>query len=197
MARSGSLAALEQRLAAQRREDDRLSRERRQREREQDKVRQQEHLEAWQREAEDKTAALQERMKALDEVLISVLPLQPLGFDHGRRGRQAVARPEDPDAQAVRRRRLRVGLIGRPGRGAETVQRPRMRGGQRRHGAEQGPGSLSVQVMPLAVARQRRRDSQAKVGVMDLALDRLERHIHVCNQPAHPHGQPGALDRQP
>ena len=116
---------------------------------------------------------------------------------HGRRGRQAVACPEDPDAQAVRRRRLRVGLIGRPGRGAETVQRPRMRGGQRRHGAEQGSGSLSVQVVPLAVARYRRRGSQAKVGAMDLALDRLERHIHLCNQPAHPHGQPGALDRQP
>ena len=81
MARSGSLAAWEQRLAAQRREDDRLARERRQREREQDRVRQQEHLEAQQQAAEDSTAAVEERMKALDEVLASVLPLQPLSFD--------------------------------------------------------------------------------------------------------------------
>jgi restriction system protein len=81
MARSGSLAALEQRLAAQRREDDRLARERRQRDKEQERVRQQEHLEAQQRAAEEKTAALQERMKALDEVLTSVLPLRPLSFD--------------------------------------------------------------------------------------------------------------------
>ena len=91
MARSGSLAALEQRLAAQRREDDRLARERRQREREQDKGRQQEHLEAQQREAEDKTAALQERMKALDEILTSVLPLRPLSFD------RLMAAPRTPE----------------------------------------------------------------------------------------------------
>jgi len=81
MARSGNLAALEQRLAAQRREDDRLARERRQREKDEERVRQQEHLESVQREAEERTAALQERMKALDEVLTSVLPLRPLSFD--------------------------------------------------------------------------------------------------------------------
>lgn len=81
MARSGSLAAWEQRLAAQRREDDRLARERRQRDREQERAGQQEHLEAQQHAAEDKTAAVQERMKALDEVLASVLPVQPLSFD--------------------------------------------------------------------------------------------------------------------
>jgi restriction system protein len=46
MARSGSLAAWEQRLAAQRREEDRLARERRQREKDQERVRQQEHLES-------------------------------------------------------------------------------------------------------------------------------------------------------
>ena len=116
---------------------------------------------------------------------------------HGRRGRQVLAHPEHPDAQAVRRRRLRVGLIGRPGRGAEAVQRPRMRGGQRGHGAEQGPGGLPVQVMPLAVARRPGQGGQPKVGVTDLALDHLERHIHRCDPPAHPHGQPVALDRQP
>jgi restriction system protein len=81
MARSGSLAALEQRLAAQRREDDRLARERQQRAGEQERLRQQEHRESQQQEADDKTAAVQERMKALDEVLTSVLSLPPLSFD--------------------------------------------------------------------------------------------------------------------
>ena len=81
MARSGSLAALEQRLAAQRREDDRLAREQRQRDKDAERVRQQEHLEAQQRAAEEQTAALQERIKALDELLTSVLALRPLSFD--------------------------------------------------------------------------------------------------------------------
>jgi restriction system protein len=81
MARTGSLAALEQRLAAQRREDDRQARERRQRDNEQEKLRQQEHHESQQQAADEKTAAAQERMKALDEVLTSVLPLRPLSFD--------------------------------------------------------------------------------------------------------------------
>ena len=81
MARSGSLAALEQRLAAQRREDDRLARERRQRERDSERVRQQEHLASRQREAEEQTAAVEERMTALGEVLTSVLPLRPLTFE--------------------------------------------------------------------------------------------------------------------
>ena len=81
MARSGSLAAWEQRLAAQQREDDRLARERRQRDRDQERARQQEHLEAQQQAAEDETAAVEERMKALDEVLASALPVQPLSFD--------------------------------------------------------------------------------------------------------------------
>ena len=81
MARSGSLAALEQRLAAQRREDDRLARERRQRDNEQERLRQQEHRESAQQAADEQTAAVQERMKALEEVLTSVLPLRPLTFD--------------------------------------------------------------------------------------------------------------------
>jgi restriction system protein len=91
MARSGSLAALEQRLAAQRRDDERLVRERRQRDKEQEKVRQQEHLESQQRAAEEKTAAVQQRMKVLDEVLTSVLPLRPLSFG------QLMAAPRTPD----------------------------------------------------------------------------------------------------
>jgi hypothetical protein len=81
MARSGSLAALEQRLAAQRREEDRLARERRQRERDQERVRQQEHLASRQQEAEEQTAAVEERMKALGEVLTGVLSQRPLTFE--------------------------------------------------------------------------------------------------------------------
>jgi hypothetical protein len=81
MARSGSLAQWEQRLAAQRREDDRLVRERRQREKDQERVRQQEHLESQQQAVEEQTAAVEERMKVLEEVLTSVLSLQPLSFD--------------------------------------------------------------------------------------------------------------------
>jgi hypothetical protein len=46
--------------------------------------------------------------------------------------------------------------------------------------------------MPLLESRRRGRLSQAKVGVMHLGLDRLDRHIHLCGQPAHPHGQPVA-----
>jgi restriction system protein len=91
MARSGSLAALEQRLAAQRRDDERLARERRQRDRDQERVRQQEHLESRQRAVEEKTAVVQERMKALEEVLTSVLPLRPLSFG------QLMATPRTPD----------------------------------------------------------------------------------------------------
>ena len=91
MARSGSLAAWEQRLAAQRREDDRLAREKRQRDREQERVRQQEHLESRQRTAEEQTAAAEERLTALGEVLTSVLPLRPLSFD------RLLAAPRVPD----------------------------------------------------------------------------------------------------
>ena len=91
MARSGSLAAWEQRLAAQRREDDRLARERRQQERDAERVRQQEHLESRQQEAEEKTAEAQARMKALGEVLTSVLPLRPLTFE------RLLATPRTPE----------------------------------------------------------------------------------------------------
>jgi restriction system protein len=91
MARSGSLAAWEQRLATQRREDDRQAREKRQRERDAERVRQQEHLTSRQQEAEDKTAEVQARMKALGEVLTSVLPLRPLTFE------RLLAAPKTPD----------------------------------------------------------------------------------------------------
>jgi restriction system protein len=81
MARSGSLAQWEQRLAAQRREDDRLARERGKRAKDQERIRQQEHLESQQRAAEEQTAAVEERMKALEDVLTSVLSVRPLSFD--------------------------------------------------------------------------------------------------------------------
>jgi restriction system protein len=91
MARSGSLATFEQRLANQRREDDRQAREKRQRERDAERVRQQELLASQQQQAEDKTAAVQARLKALGEVLTSVLPLRPLTFE------RLLAAPKTPD----------------------------------------------------------------------------------------------------
>jgi restriction system protein len=90
MGRSGSLAAWEQRLATQRREEDRLARERRQREKDQDRIHQQEHLADRQRAAERQTAEVEERMKALGEVLTSVLPLRPLTFE------RLLAAPREP-----------------------------------------------------------------------------------------------------
>jgi restriction system protein len=90
MARIGSLAAWEQRLAAQRRQEDQLARERRQREKDTERVRQQEHLAERQRVAEEQTAEVEERMKALGEVLTSVLPLRPLTFE------RLLAAPREP-----------------------------------------------------------------------------------------------------
>jgi restriction system protein len=81
MSRSGNLAEWERRLAAQHRDDERLTRERTRREKEQEKVRQQEHLESQQRTADEQAAAVQEQIKNLDEVLSSVLPLPPMSFD--------------------------------------------------------------------------------------------------------------------
>jgi restriction system protein len=80
MPRSASLAERERRLAAHR-DDERLARELRQREKDESKIRQQEHLESQQRAADEQTAAVQEQIKSLDEVLTSALPLPPLSFD--------------------------------------------------------------------------------------------------------------------
>jgi len=91
MARSGSLSAWEQRLAAQRRQDERLARERRQRDRESERLRQQEHLESREQAAEEQTAAVREQMKALGEVLASALPFRPLTFE------RLLAAPRVPD----------------------------------------------------------------------------------------------------
>jgi hypothetical protein len=76
---------------------------------------------------------------------------------HRRYRRNAVAQPQDPDPQPVRRWRLRVGPVIRPGRGAEIRQRPRMRGGQRGRRPEQPPGPPPVQVVPLPVPHGRGR----------------------------------------
>jgi len=81
MSRSGNLAEWERRLAAQHREDERLTRERTRREKQQEKVRQQERHDAEQRSADEQAAAVQEQIKSLDEVLTSVLPLPPMSFD--------------------------------------------------------------------------------------------------------------------
>jgi restriction system protein len=81
MPRSGSLAEWERRLAAQHQDERRQVRERRQQEAEKEKARQQEHLESQQRAAHEQTAAVQERIKSLDEVLASALPLPPMSFD--------------------------------------------------------------------------------------------------------------------
>ena len=81
MSRSGNLAEWERRLAAQHREDERLTRERTRREKEQEKVRQQSHHDAQQQTADEQAAAVQEQLKNLDEVLSSVLPLPPMSFD--------------------------------------------------------------------------------------------------------------------
>ena len=81
MPRSGNLSDWERRLAAQHRDDERLARERRQQEKEKEKARQQEHLESRQRTADEQTAAVQEQIESLDEVLTSVLSLPPMSFD--------------------------------------------------------------------------------------------------------------------
>jgi restriction system protein len=81
MARSGSLSEFELRLAAQRREDDRRDREQRKQDRDQEKARQQAQLEAGQREADTSTAAVQEQVTILAEVLTSVLSRPALTFE--------------------------------------------------------------------------------------------------------------------
>jgi len=78
MFRSRNPPQWQHRPAAQQRADERLARERRN---EQEKVRQQDHLQAQQRAADERTAAAAEQVKHLDEVLTSVLSLPPVNFD--------------------------------------------------------------------------------------------------------------------
>ena len=81
MPRSGNASDWQHRLAAQRQEAEQLAAERRQQVRDRAKARQQEHLEAQQEAAAEQTAAVQERVKSLEEVLTSVLALPPMSFD--------------------------------------------------------------------------------------------------------------------
>src|ERR1700688_3337910 len=81
MSRSGSLSDFERRLAAQRRDDDRMDREQRKQDKERERTRQQEQLESWQREADEKNAAVQEQVRILEEILTSILPRPALTFE--------------------------------------------------------------------------------------------------------------------
>jgi restriction system protein len=81
MSRSGGRSQWERQLAAQRREAERQAREHARQVKEQEKVRKQQHLESQQRAAEAKTAAVERQIKALDDVLTSILPTPPLSFD--------------------------------------------------------------------------------------------------------------------
>jgi restriction system protein len=81
MSRGGGSMQWERQLAAQRREAERQARERARWEKEQEKARKQRHLESQQRAAEVKTAEVEQQVKALDEVLTSILPVAPLSFD--------------------------------------------------------------------------------------------------------------------
>ena len=80
-ARSGSLSDLERLLVTQRRDDDRLNREQRKQDQEQEKAREQEHLESRQREADAKTAEVQEQLRVLDEILTGILPRPAMTFE--------------------------------------------------------------------------------------------------------------------
>jgi restriction system protein len=81
MARSGGRSQWERDQAALRREIDRQQREQAKRAKEQEKARQQQHAEAQQHTTEAKTAAVEQQVKALDEILTSILPLPVLTFD--------------------------------------------------------------------------------------------------------------------
>src|SRR5579859_4045139 len=81
MPRSGNASDWQQRLAAQRAEQEQLVRERRQQTRDREKARQQEYLDSQQQAADERTAAVRERVKSLEDVLTSVLPLPPMSFD--------------------------------------------------------------------------------------------------------------------
>lgn len=85
-----SRSTWERELAAQRREAERQARERARLAKDREKERQQRHIAAQQRAAESKTAAVEQQIKALDDVLTSILPMPALTFDNMR------ARPELP-----------------------------------------------------------------------------------------------------
>jgi restriction system protein len=81
MARSGGRSEWERQQAALRREIERQQREEARRAKEQEKAQQQQHIEAQQHAAEVKTAAVEQQVKVLDEILTGILSLPPLTFD--------------------------------------------------------------------------------------------------------------------
>jgi restriction system protein len=81
MARSGGRSQWERQQAALRREIERQQREQARLAKEQEKVRQQQHIEGQQRTAEAKTAAVEQQIKILDEILTGILSLPVLTFD--------------------------------------------------------------------------------------------------------------------
>ena len=81
MARSGGRSEWERQQAALRREIERQQREEARRAKEREKAQQQQHIEAQQHAAEVKTAAVEQQVKVLDEILTGILWLPPLTFD--------------------------------------------------------------------------------------------------------------------
>ena len=80
MPSGGARSEWERRMAAQRREAERLVREQARLAKEQEKARKEQHLAAQQRTADTRTAVVEHEVKNLDEVLTSVLQLRPLSF---------------------------------------------------------------------------------------------------------------------
>lgn len=89
MARSGSLPEWQQRLAAQRQEDNWLAREKARQAREREKAHQQEHIDSQEQAAGERTAEIERQIRALDEVLTSALPLPPFSFTRLRASPEA------------------------------------------------------------------------------------------------------------
>jgi len=84
MARSRSFPEWQQRLTAQRQEDNWLAREKARQAREREKAHQQEHIDAQEQAAGEKTAEIERQIRTLDEVLTSVLPLPAFSFNQLR-----------------------------------------------------------------------------------------------------------------
>ena len=81
MARSSGRSEWERRQAAQRKAAEQWAREQARLLKEQEKVHRQQHLESQQRTADANTAAVDRQIRALDELLTSILPVAPLSFD--------------------------------------------------------------------------------------------------------------------
>jgi len=172
MARSGNASDWQARLAAQRQEEERLARERKAQQREKEQARQQEYLESQQRDADEQTAAVQEQVKSLDEVLTSVLPLPPMSFD------QLMAAPQTPAFDP--------GPLGVAGPGPDwsdfAPARPRglrrLLGGGARYKRQVAQARVRFEA---ALAEHREQDSRRQ---RDLAVAREKYHRKVTEQRA-------------